>query len=180
MGDEFETPLKGMTKNNTLRGLSQRIEDEKGLEEVAKNQGQQIASMQDSLVLLQLLKTKEDPAEGSRRRTREEKKKAIHVFDSPAQIEGRGPEGEDADLSFLEEHLQSTYGKHKSPNVLQNLLLKELFTIPVLPNFSSLGLPTYSRTSDPADHLCAFILKMQLINASNSDLCCAFPVTFSG
>ncbi|CAL1412854.1 unnamed protein product [Linum trigynum] len=181
MGDDFETPLKGMTENNTLRGLSPRVEDESELEEVVKSQGMQIANMQDSLSqILQLLKTREETAEGSKGKTREDKQKAVLVLDSPARTEGGGPDAEETDLGFLEEHLRSTYGKHKSPNVLQNPLSRELFKTPVPPNFSSMGLPTYSGTSDPADHLCAFMLKMQLINASDSDLCKAFPVTFSG
>ncbi|CAL1390011.1 unnamed protein product [Linum trigynum] len=141
----------------------------------------QIASMQDSLSqILQLLKTRDDPSEGSRGRTRDEKQKGALPLDIPARTEGGGLEADDPDLNFLEEHLRSTFGKHKSPNVLQNPLSKELFKTPVPPNFSSLGLPTYGGTSDPADHLCAFMLKMQLINATDSDLCRAFPVTFSG
>ncbi|CAL1401697.1 unnamed protein product [Linum trigynum] len=150
MGDEFETPLKGMMENNTLRGLSPRFEDETELEEVVKSQGLQIASMQDNLSqILQLLKTIEDLAEGSRGRTRDEKHKAVHVLDSHAQTEGGGPEAEDVDPTFLEEHLWSTYGKLKSPNVLQNPLSRELFKTLVPPNFSSLGLPTYSGTLVP-------------------------------
>ncbi|CAL1410933.1 unnamed protein product [Linum trigynum] len=147
MGDEFETPLKGMTENSTLRGLSLGAENETELEEVDKSQGLQIASMLDSLSqILQLLKTKEDPTEGLRGRTCEEKQKAIHVLDSPAQTKGGGPEAEDVDLDFLKEHLRSTYGKHKSPIVLQNPPSRELFKTPVPLNFSSLGLQTYSGT----------------------------------
>ncbi|CAL1367619.1 unnamed protein product [Linum trigynum] len=153
MGDDFETPLKGMTENNTLRGLSPRVEDESELEEVVKSQGLQVANMQDNLSqILQLLKTREDPAEGSKGELRKDKQKTALVLDIPARTEGGGQEAEDVDLGFLEEHLRSTYGKHKSPTVLQNSLSRELFKIPVPPNFSSLGLPTYSGTSDPADH----------------------------
>ncbi|CAL1360517.1 unnamed protein product [Linum trigynum] len=187
MRGDFETPLKGTTENNTLRGLSPRGVDEVELEKVVKSHGLQIANMQDSLSqIVQLLKTMEDPPppppppQGSRGRTREEKQKAIKVPGSSAQTEGGGPDAEDVDLSFRDEHLRMrlTYGKQNSPNVLQNPLSKEFFETTVPPNFSSLGLPTYSGTSDPANHLFAFMLKMQLINAS--DLCRAVPVTFSG
>ncbi|CAL1379803.1 unnamed protein product [Linum trigynum] len=117
--------------------------------------------MQDNLSqILQLLKTREEPVEGSRGKTREEKQKTAHVLDNLARTKGGGLEAEDVDLRFLEEHLRSTYRKHKSSNVLQNPLSRELFKTMVPPNFSSLGLPTYSGTSDPADHLCAFMLKM--------------------
>ncbi|CAL1413180.1 unnamed protein product [Linum trigynum] len=47
-------------------------------------------------------------------------------------------------------------------------------------NFSYLELSTYDGTTDSSDHLSSFVLKMQLINASDADRCRAFPVTFGG
>ncbi|CAL1410697.1 unnamed protein product [Linum trigynum] len=160
MGDEFETPLKGMVENNTLRDISSRIVDKIKLEDVVKSQGQHNTSMQNSLhQILHLLKTREDPTEASKGRLREEKQKATFIPDSLAQTNDEGMEAEDLDLGFLEQHLRSTYGRHKEPNNLQNPLGKELLKTPVPPNFSSLGLPTYSGTSDPTDHLLAFMLR---------------------
>ncbi|CAL1377364.1 unnamed protein product [Linum trigynum] len=109
------------------------------------------------------------------------KKKVVEVDSEDEETEDERPK---TDLSFLEEHLQSNFGKGsgktKGPSILHNPLSKKLFRNPVPPNFSSLGLPAYNGDTNPNDHLSAFTLKMQLINASDADLCKAFPITFGG
>ncbi|CAL1395280.1 unnamed protein product [Linum trigynum] len=165
------------------------VEEEMEMEDRVKSQGQQMSSMQESLAqILAMLKeksTSEKEKDLSESSIRQKTKGREREEDpgSPAQREGEESEkeesAEDLSLGFLEEHLRPPYGKGKTHNnKLQNPLAKSLFRTQVPPNFSSLRLPTYDGTSDPTDHLSAFMLKMKLINASNADLCKVFPVTF--
>ncbi|CAL1407500.1 unnamed protein product [Linum trigynum] len=196
MDGSSNTPVKDMVRGDGfrsqeiatggLRGLEMPVvEEEREMEDRVKSQGQQISSMQESLSqILTMLKEKEGEApEGSGKRTAKGKGRDRDP-DSPAPTEGGESDEEegagDDSLGFLEEHLKPTYGGAKTHHILQNPLAKSLFKTQVPSNFSSLGLPTYNGSSDPADHLSAFILKMQLINATDADLCKAFPVTFGG
>ncbi|CAL1405791.1 unnamed protein product [Linum trigynum] len=194
MDGSSNTPVKGVVERSPLRapdapasgirGMEMpTVEEEMEMEDRVKSQGQQISSMQESLIqILAMLKEKESDAPESSGRKAVKGKRKEGGPSSPVSTEGGESEKEEDDLNlgFLEEHLKPSYGKVKGPNILQNPLARSLFRTQVPPNFSSLGLPTYDGSSDPADHLSAFMLKMQLINATDADLCKAFPVTFSG
>ncbi|CAL1401177.1 unnamed protein product [Linum trigynum] len=147
--------------------------------------------MQESIgQILAMLKEKSIPEKGndtheSSRKQKTKGKEREEDPESPAQTVGEESEkeenAEDFNLSFLEEHLRPSYERAKAHNnILQNPLAKSLFRTQVPSNFSSMGLPTYSGIFYTTDHLSAFMLKMQLINASDADLCKAFPVTFDG
>ncbi|CAL1387918.1 unnamed protein product [Linum trigynum] len=122
------------------------------------------------------MKEKSDFLEASQRAKDKGKKKVVTIDELEEETED---EGREVDLSFLEEHLHSSFGKGsgrgKGLSILHNPLAKKLFKNPVPPNFSSLGLPTYNGSTDPGDHLSAFTLKMQLINATYADCARRFP-----
>ncbi|CAL1355608.1 unnamed protein product [Linum trigynum] len=186
MAGNSTTPMKEVVESRTLRGLSPEVEETVELEDQVKDHGKQISEMQSNISqILTLIKEgmreQDNPPEVSGVQRDKGKKKVVVINEPEEEAEDEELE---ADLSFLEEHLQSSFGKSstkgKGPSVLHNALAKRLFKNPMPPNFSSLGLSTYDGSTDPGDHLSAFTLKMQLINATDADMCKAFPITFGG
>ncbi|CAL1407357.1 unnamed protein product [Linum trigynum] len=175
--------MKEVVEPMALHGLSSKVEEKVELEDRVKDHGNHISQMQSNInQILSLIKEgmKDHDALDTSRAQRDKGKIKVVEVDDPEDEETE-EERPEADLSFLEEHLQPSFrkesGKGKGPIILHNPLAKKLFRSPVPPNFSSLGLRAYNRSIDPNNHLSAFTLKMQLMD---DDLCKAFPITFGG